>query len=117
VVFDPSTVQLLGGNSTRVQRSILETWLEDSADTVSRLRAAVATGDHEAALRDVHALAKASGSVGAHALVAAARRHVAALRERPGAPFTAAMLAELEEALRDAEGAVRRHLASLAESV
>jgi PAS domain S-box-containing protein len=117
VVFDPSTVQLLGGNSTRVQRSILETWLEDSADTVSRLRAAVATGDHEAALRDVHALAKASGSVGAHALVAAAGRHVAALRERPGAPFTAAMLAELEEALRDAEGAVRRHLASLAESV
>ena len=89
----------LVGNTDMYQR-LLTRFCENQADAVSRVRAALAAGDREAATRHAHTLKGLAGNIGADALMATAAEAEHALRGGESADDLLGPLAtELERVL------------------
>lgn len=97
-----SALHRLGGDRGLLNR-LLTCFCEREADSVATIRAALATGDREAATRVAHTLKGLAGNIGAHAVAEAAGEVEARLRQ--GANSDCASLADLD---RELQGLIER---------
>ena len=97
------------GNKRERYEALLQKFADKQANTVSAVRAAIASGDRAAAERDVHSLKGAAGSLGANALAEAADKAEQSLKA--GLEDEVA-LQQLEIALEAVVQAIRSKLAN-----
>ncbi|RQO62409.1 hypothetical protein DBR47_03995 [Paucibacter sp. KBW04] len=101
------------GNS-ELYLNILRRYCAGQAQTASALRAALAEGDRNTAVRLAHTLKGVSGNIGAHGLQALAGRLEHGLEAQGDGPEVQALLAELGPSLRALIEAIETALASSA---
>jgi two-component system sensor histidine kinase/response regulator len=97
------------GNKRERYEALLQKFADKQANTVLAVRAALASGDHASAERDIHSLKGAAGSVGANALAEAADK---AERSLKAGLEDEVALQQLEAALEAVIQAIRSKLAN-----
>jgi HPt (histidine-containing phosphotransfer) domain-containing protein len=100
-----AAVARVGGSVTSYKR-LLEKFVDNQADAISRLTVSLDSGDAEEAARIAHTLKGLGGTIGAPELQSAAASLEAALREK-GTDVSSELIAATERELEQVLGAVR----------